>query len=230
MARQSRYKVFVSYARHDEALVRPLAGLLGASPTVVFLDVQAIKAGDLWEDEIRRAIIDAPVFILCWCCESLRSSMVAQEIELALRAGRKRLVPVLLCGTPLPSQLRDRQWIDLSGKILHKCLDGYIHEPQMARSEGRAVRPLPMPHSARQSFETIILVSSVFPVCGVVLLWLLFAGTPITSEMIWAAAGIVLAWLCGFVPLVWFLYSQDIRSEAIADRAIRYFEGLAPKE
>ncbi len=115
-------KVFVSYSRHDESLVKPLAGLLGvASDDAVFLDVSSLKPGDLWEEKIIGAVKEASVFVLCWCCQSQESTFVAKEIDAALAAGKKRLVPVLFCSTKLPDNMADRQWIDLRGRIVHVC-------------------------------------------------------------------------------------------------------------
>ncbi len=122
MARKHKYKVFVSYSRHDEPLVRPLAGLLGvAAEDAVFLDVTSLKPGDPWDEKIISAVKEAPVFVLCWCCESNKSSFVAKEIATALSKGRKRLVPVLFCATPLPPELAAWHWIDLRGRVVHEC-------------------------------------------------------------------------------------------------------------
>jgi hypothetical protein len=122
MARKKRCRVFVSYSRHDESLVKPLAGLLGAAADdAVFLDVTSIKPGEMWKTEIEKAVREASVFILCWCCESEKSSFIAYEIQAALSAGEKRLVPVLFCSTPLPATLADRQWIDLRERVVHLC-------------------------------------------------------------------------------------------------------------
>jgi hypothetical protein len=122
MARKKRCRVFVSYSRHDESLVKPLAGLLGAAADdAVFLDVTSIKPGEIWKTEIEKAVREASVFILCWCCESEKSSFIAYEIQAALSAGEKRLVPVLFCSTPLPATLADRQWIDLRERVVHLC-------------------------------------------------------------------------------------------------------------
>jgi len=126
MVRKKKCKVFVSYSRHDEALVKPLAGLLGvASDDAVFLDVNSLKPGDDWEAEILGAVRDSSVFVVCWCCESEASPFVAKEISVALSKGRKRLVPVLFCSTPLPEQLKKQQWIDLRGRILHSCVSSH---------------------------------------------------------------------------------------------------------
>jgi hypothetical protein len=124
MPRRKKCRVFVSYSRHDEELVKPLAGLLGAAANdAVFFDVSSLKPGVQWKEEIDEALRDASVFILCWCCEGQKSAFIAHEIKLALEDGSKRLVPVMLCPTPLPSALADRQWIDLQGRIVHACSD-----------------------------------------------------------------------------------------------------------
>jgi hypothetical protein len=124
--RKKRPRVFVSYSRHDEALVRPLAGLLGiAADRAVFLDVTSLQPGDQWETEIINAVKESSVFVLCWCCESQKSEFVAKEISTAILDPHKRMVPVLFCSVTLPGALAKRQWIDLSGRILHDC--GRIH-------------------------------------------------------------------------------------------------------
>ncbi len=112
----------MSYSRHDESLVRPLAGLLGvAADDAVFLDVTSIKPGDVWDNKIMDAVKEASVFVVCWCCEGDKSTFIAKEISAALAEGGKRLVPVLFCPTPLPPSLADRQWIDLRGQVVHNC-------------------------------------------------------------------------------------------------------------
>jgi hypothetical protein len=103
-------------------LVKPLAGLLGvAADQAVFLDTDSLKPGDNWESEIFRAIKEASVFVLCWCCESQKSEFVAKEIHAALLDADKKLVPVLFCSAKLPQGMVERQWIDLRDKILHDC-------------------------------------------------------------------------------------------------------------
>jgi hypothetical protein len=116
------YTVFVSYARHDEAFVKPLGGLLGAVGQAVFLDVESIMPGEPWRTQIENAVRESSVFIVCWCCQSKRSKFVQDEIEIALEQSKhRRIVPVLLCSARLPKRLADRQWIDLRGQIVHPC-------------------------------------------------------------------------------------------------------------
>lgn len=118
--------MFVSYSRHDEALVKPLAALLGVAVAKdsIFLDVDSLVPGDVWGKKIIAAILECSVFVLCWCCETERSAFVAKEIKIALRDGKKRVVPVLLCSTKMPFGLLSRQWIDLRECVVHRCDHG----------------------------------------------------------------------------------------------------------
>lgn len=139
---ERKTKVFVSYSRHDEALVKPLAGLLGvASDDAVFLDVSELKPGDLWEEKIIKAVKEASVFVLCWCCEAEKSAFIAKEIGTALSEGKKRLVPVLFCSTRLPDSLADRQWIDLRGRIVHVC--NHVNAPAVPAPAPAPPAPAP---------------------------------------------------------------------------------------
>jgi TIR domain len=122
MFRKKKIKVFVSYSRHDEGTVKPLASLMGVvTDDVVFMDVSELKPGDDWKASIDAAIREASVFILCWCCACERSEYVAKEISVALETPGKRLVPALFCSTPVPEALAARQWIDFRGKLIHTC-------------------------------------------------------------------------------------------------------------
>lgn len=162
-----RTKVFVSYSRHDEALVKPLAALLGvAAEDSVFLDVERLKPGDEWEKEIVSAIQECSVFVLCWCCGSRQSDFVSKEIEIALRDRKRRLVPVLFCRSALPASLSSRFWIDLCGRVVHACVES--HPPQatvdsqkskhadLAGRDG-AFDHLSMPEMATQDIMGILL-------------------------------------------------------------------------
>ena len=177
MPRKTRYKVFVSYSRHDEALVRPLAGLLGAAASnAVFLDVNSLKPGDSWRSEIRDAVRNASVFIVCWCCESKKSEFIAEEIRTALEDADKHLVPVRLCEAPLPDRLSDRQWIDLRGRIVHECTDpeelllrGYRGSPLQDGFHGNpnigATRPKKRYVSRKVTSVKFDVLSAAFLVC-----------------------------------------------------------------
>jgi hypothetical protein len=167
----ARIKVFVSYSRHDESLVKPLAGLLGlAADDAVFLDIASIKPGDRWKDNIDGALREASVFILCWCCESERSQFISHEIAIALEGKGKRFVPVLFCDTPLPVTLEAYQWIDLRGQITHPCQ----HAATNSSHTAAAPPSTPMRSSARNTRRLVA-------VCGAAGVILAAAGVGIWS-------------------------------------------------
>jgi TIR domain len=156
VAKRKKTKVFVSYSRHDEALVRPLAGLLGvAADDAVFLDVTSLKPGDLWDDKIMGAVKEASVFVLCWCCESDKSTFIAKEISAALAEGEKKLVPVLFCSTPLPPGMADRQWIDLRGKVVHDCPLPHVEKKKPRRDSDEKMIPRMRQRPANESPEEL---------------------------------------------------------------------------
>jgi hypothetical protein len=122
VAPEPMYRTFVSYGRHDEALIKPLVGLLSSvASEPIFLDVTSLEPGDLWRARIEEAIKQCDVFIICWCCASKASRNVAQEIRAALEDKRKKIVPVLLCEQPVPAPLSDCNWVDLRGRVIHQC-------------------------------------------------------------------------------------------------------------
>ncbi len=133
------YDAFVSYSRHDEPLVRPLADIIiSISGDSLFIDVEQLRPGDLWEKKIIAAIRQSSVFILCWCCECRKSAFVAKEIALALEDKDKKIVPVLLCYSLLPEKLAERQWVDLRDRVVHEC-DG--HQVYVGDIQASAARP-----------------------------------------------------------------------------------------
>ena len=98
--------VRIVQSTRSRELVKPLAGLLGvATDEAVFLDVNALKPGDKWEEEIFAALQECSVFVVCWCCQSQKSEFVGKEVDAALLDADKKVVPVLFCGADLPSAL-----------------------------------------------------------------------------------------------------------------------------
>lgn len=131
-------EVFVSYSRHDEALVKPLAAAIGVGREgAVFVDVEQLKAGDLWETKLIDAVRASKVFVLCWCCEAAKSRFVAREIRAALEDETRQIVPVLLCDEKLPFKLRQWQWINLKGKVVHTCRPKASSAPKPSRGRVR---------------------------------------------------------------------------------------------
>ena len=103
--------IFISYSHQDASLVKPVVGLLRATKDLVFQDVDSIRPGNRWREQMEEALHVAHLVILFWCYHSSRSTEVRNEYEFALSTG-KHMLPVLLDKTPLPEQLNEFQWVD----------------------------------------------------------------------------------------------------------------------
>ena len=117
------FEVFVSYSRHDAAIVTPIVKLLRLGEgRIVFCDIDSIAPGERWREQLEKALGTAQYVVVFWCVHASASAEVRREYEAALASGRK-LVPVLLDRTPLPVGLGEYEWIDLS------ALAGADHTP-----------------------------------------------------------------------------------------------------
>lgn len=132
--------LFVSYARHDEAIIKPLVALLRVAGPV-FRDEDSLRPGDIWHEKIQAEIDRCTEFLLFWCAHSADSAEVRREYELALRLN-KRVVPVLLDGSDLRGPLRARQWIDMRPVHRHQ-----VDESEAAGARGATDGPTDSPRS-----------------------------------------------------------------------------------
>jgi beta-lactam-binding protein with PASTA domain len=144
-------KIFVSYAREDEARVRTLVAALERQGWSVFWD-RRIPAGKTWRTSIGKALAEAHCVIVAWSVHSIDSEFVAEEADDAKQRGV--LVPVLLDAVLPPLGFRSIHAADLSGA------DSGGDSPQLgqlfadvgalfaSRSEGPAPVP-PRPDATR---------------------------------------------------------------------------------
>lgn len=127
-------RTFVSYSHDDAALVGPVVRLLRVQNPAVFHDVDSIRPGKKWREEIEAAIQRSSLLILFWCHHAQESDEVEAEWRAAL-ALEKDLLPILLDDTPLADELAQYQWIDFQGLVAESHR---VEEPV----------PAPMPASA----------------------------------------------------------------------------------
>ena len=64
-----------------------------------------------------------------------KSRFVAREIRAALEDETRQIVPVLLCDEKLPFKLRQWQWINLKGKVVHTCRPKVSLQPRSSIRE-----------------------------------------------------------------------------------------------
>lgn len=127
-----RGHAFISYVREDGQVVDRLQGALEAAGIPVWRDTTDIDLGEDWRTEIRRAIADARVFIVCFSERSLtrEKSLLSEELAWAVEQYRRRprdtpwLIPVRLTDSPLPRidlgegrTLESLNWLNLFGDL-----------------------------------------------------------------------------------------------------------------
>lgn len=103
--------IFISYAREDEAWVRPLAAELARCGWSVFWD-RRVPAGKSWRSYIGAALEKARCVVVVWSEHSVRSDFVLQEADEAKDRGI--LVPVLCQMVRPPFGFREMHAADLS--------------------------------------------------------------------------------------------------------------------
>lgn len=97
--------VFVSYSRRDKEVVDRIVHAMEQSGMKIWIDREAIKAGNSWRVQIVEAIDTCDAFVLMLSSNSAISENVQKEIILAQDTTRKTFV-VLLEPLKLPAEIR----------------------------------------------------------------------------------------------------------------------------
>jgi TIR domain len=109
-------RVFVSYNHADKAMVRRMVLDLRAEGVDTWFDELEMKPGDSLLYRISDAIESMDLLIVALSPESVNSSWVKQELEMAmtlqLAEGRVRVIPVVLKDCVIPLFLRGKLWLD----------------------------------------------------------------------------------------------------------------------
>jgi Novel STAND NTPase 1/TIR domain/Protein of unknown function (DUF1566) len=111
--------IFLSHAGQDTTAAKELADQLGQAGLSVWLDVERLKLGDRWMEEIEEGLRHATALVV-YVGQSGVQGWVDAEVRVALDRSTKdlnfRLIPVLGPGSnpeTLPLFLRQYQWLDL---------------------------------------------------------------------------------------------------------------------
>lgn len=139
--------IFVSYAREDEARIRPLVAAFEAEGWSVFWD-RRIPAGSTWRSHIGAALQQAHCVVVAWSAHSVESQWVLEEADEG--KARQVLVPVMLDAVTPPRGFREIQVADLSGWVPGQASEHLAHLlGDMRRLLGRApAAPAPAPAAA----------------------------------------------------------------------------------
>ncbi|HEX8736800.1 MAG TPA: toll/interleukin-1 receptor domain-containing protein [Pyrinomonadaceae bacterium] len=124
-----KLSVFVSYASEDKTQVLELARKLQSDGMDIWIDRKKLQGGQLWEQEIQKAIASADVSIICLSRQAVsKTGFFQQEIKILSERAREHpeenifLIPVLLEKCDAPGALNALQWIDYYEKDGYKRL------------------------------------------------------------------------------------------------------------
>jgi DNA-binding SARP family transcriptional activator len=121
-----KLRIFLCHASEDKPDVRALYGKLSADGMDVWLDEINILPGQDWDHEIRKAVRNSQVVIVCLSPTSVsKSGYVQKEIRQALDVADEQLegtiflIPLRLHDCTVPDRLRRWHWVNLYAE------DGY---------------------------------------------------------------------------------------------------------
>jgi hypothetical protein len=112
-------KVFLSYAHADGRLVRAFHKRLIADGVDSWLDKEKIIPGQDWEREIRKAVREADVVVVCLSKQFNQRGFRQKEVRIALEEaemmpeGEIYIIPARLEECETPDSLRKWHWVDL---------------------------------------------------------------------------------------------------------------------
>lgn len=109
-------KVFISYAHKNSKQVHPVAEELLKLGFDVWIDQEDLQGGELWSEEITRAIRECHYYILFISKDSMKSDEVRREVDLAYSSKRKFIL-VRLDAARIPVEIAYQtsgiQWLDV---------------------------------------------------------------------------------------------------------------------
>ncbi len=114
-------KVFVCYAHANRDAVHALYNRLSKDNVDAWFDEEDLVAGSNWEYEIRKAVRESNVVIVCVSKEfnKFNEGYRQKEIELALHEAALKskedifIIPVRLDNSEVPKELNTWQWVNL---------------------------------------------------------------------------------------------------------------------
>ena len=105
--------MFISYSRKDIDSARKLTEAFKGQELDFWIDWEGIPPTVVWWKEIEKGIEEADIFLFLLSPDSVKSPVCKQEIEYAVKNG-KRLIPLVvreLKADKSPSELRELNWI-----------------------------------------------------------------------------------------------------------------------
>lgn len=112
--------LFISYSRNDKDTVRLIAEKLQQSGHVVLIDEDDIDSGNKWRETLVNHIQSADVFLLLLSSNSITSSEVRRELDVAVDA-KKAIIPIELDLVEIPDAFK----YQLAGLMRHDLVTDF---------------------------------------------------------------------------------------------------------
>lgn len=152
-------RIFISYAREDETLVKSIVAFLKAAGFETWFDKDNLLAGQDWRKVIEREIARARLLLVCVSSHSVdKTGFVQKEMRLALEQAELRppsqvyIIPVKLNNCSVPEGIVRWHVLDLrEQKASLKLLEAI----RSATGEGARLSDLIMSCSPQLSRTTI---------------------------------------------------------------------------
>lgn len=97
-------KIFASYAHDDASIVEQFESYVKTFGDEYLRDCRSLRAGQVWNEELRRMIREADVFQLFWSSRSMMSKACREEWEYALSLGRPNFIRPTFWEQPMPAR------------------------------------------------------------------------------------------------------------------------------
>ncbi len=134
--------LFASYSLKDRASVVPFIEILKSHGVNVFYDAD-LRPGEDWQRALLTALEGAAGILVFASQRSMQSVWVQKEIAAMIGSTGKLVIPIILEHTAdMPPELRNRQWVDLTGDKSDAELDSAA---QRIAEVFRSLQPAP-PH------------------------------------------------------------------------------------
>jgi hypothetical protein len=159
-------KIFASYSRLDEPIVRQVEAVASAIGDTWLRDVHSLRSGEQWNPALARLIEDADVFQLFWSWNSLESDMVRREWLHAIGLNRSNFIRPVYWEDPFPcrperdlppAELSEIQFSRLPSAVVPaakpaaieaKALDAPTFESRLQAAAPQPAPTLPAPQRA----------------------------------------------------------------------------------
>ena len=114
---QAPHRIFISYSRKDSRVATTIRNKLSQLGVPTWIDTQEINIGDSLIRKIERALEDVEYVFALLSRNSIRSSWVQKELEVALthevNGHLTTVIPILLDDCEIPGFLRSKAYADL---------------------------------------------------------------------------------------------------------------------